>query len=560
MEITISGLTPKTLKEYKFNKQVDGPFIKETINTEIDFFDDEYATLLAKMSIGETREDGIASKACGENQFSKMVYIKHNEGSFDMAQCSFTKKITFSNPLDCLIKREINIFDYEPLTLNPTQGQLVRLLHSNSKLVYFDINPYTLEQVISALGGIPDKRAEGYAIESVSVSAVPLSETVTEEQFTETYYVGHTCEIFVSYVGFLSLSQVNESWINIGLYWFFNPDLIVEEPWGLPLYNLNGIGAYDYTATFWQKGKYNIFKAVPISNTISLNEVLTDIFDCSGLDLISNFLGINSDSSAPENKEYQFALANCQNIKIVQSYDVIKASALEDSFGKSGVVKTKDLLEDICLMFNLKIVPDTTAGILRIEHISYFSLKAINLSAIAYKLDKFKLNENEIDQEEFYFAKITPSEGFYKVVIDYERLDLYKEPNPKKYTTKLIITDVLGTLDNAEFTKDDYKKLFYLLASDGENLIEFNAPFAMKRLVTALHTSNRPGKSGLLDGVRTVFDSFSFGISNKIEILSNLINWDLIQPFHSVYLKEGTFQIESLEIDETDNLIIKIIK
>lgn len=560
MQLVIPGFSTKTLAEYKLSKEVDGPFIKESVSSDISFYDDEYATLLAKMAQGENLESGNVIKACGTNSFSKNIFIKHNQGEFSTKNCEFVKKIAFSNPLDCLIEKEINIFDYERTTIRPSQGQIVRQTHSNSKLVYFDVNEYSLEQVLAALGGIPDKKAEGYAIESIEVAATAMSETIREEQFTDTFYVGHKCEIFVSYIGFLSPSKINESWINIGLSWFFNPSLIVEEAWGTPLYNVAAIGAYDYVATFWQKGKYNAYKNVPISNAVSLNEVLIDLFDCSGLTLISNFLGIASDGSAPDNKEYQFASANCNKIKILQSYDVIKATAIEDSFGKSGLVKVKDLIEDVCFMYNLKIMPDTTSGVIRLEHISYFSVKSINLSEIAYDLDDFKINEKEIEVEEFYFAKITPSEGFYKVVIDYERLDLYKDQNPKKYTTKFIITDVLGTLDNDEFTKDDYKKLFYLLATDGENLIEYNAPFSMRKLVTTLHSSNRPSKSGLVDGVRTIFDSFSFGISSKIEIYSNLMNWDLIQPYHSVFIKEGTFQIESLEIDETDTLIIKIVK
>lgn len=571
MKAEIVGFTEKTLAEYKFTKEIDGPFIKEKINTEISFLDTEYATLLAKTVQGEDREAGIVSKACGENLFSKDVYIKHNEGEFDMQLCEFNKKITFTNPLDCLIKKEINIFDYTSTLSKPTQGAIEKQLYTNSYLYYLGSidgdggkEPLRLDQILYYLGAIPNRENIGFYIYHISVTSIP------EIGPNKDKYDGHLFEINVSFIRVTLPTQIGPNWKElppgegVGYYYAaFTPAI-----WNPPINTIiisNSASLYvdgDNSSFYDQRfSAGNINKYPPeISNTFSLNEILLDIFECSGLTLVSNFLGINADSTQPNNKEYQYALDNCQHLKITQSYDIIKATAIQDSFDKSGLVKTKDLLEDLCFMGNLKIVPDTSAGLVRIEHISYFSRKGADLKNKAYKLSKLKLNEKDVDSEEFFFARDTKSADFYKVTIDYKNLDLYKEPNAKKYSAKLILTDVFGTLNNTEYEKDDFKKLFYIMATDGEAIIDFNYPLSMRKIVTTLYTSNRPSKAGLIDGVETIFDSFSSGFSGKIELQNSLISWDLLQPFHTVFLKEGSFQIEELEIDETDLLTIKIIK
>jgi len=193
----------------------------------------------------------------------------------------------------------------------------------------------------------------------------------------------------VSYIGTFSTTKYTSDWIENplfpGNYWL-NPNVFPVYDWNAPY--ITSVAAYDefgiatyYVQTTWEKGIYQIYKEVGISNTVNLNEVLIGLFECTGLQLVSNFLGINPDASEPNNKYYDFSTSFCKDVKIVQSFDIIREAALEDSFGKSGLLTAKDLVTDVSLFFNLMIVPDLTLGIVRWEHVSYFQTKGYDLTS-----------------------------------------------------------------------------------------------------------------------------------------------------------------------------------
>ena len=132
----------------------------------------------------------------------------------------FTKKIKFGNPLDCLIGvNKVNIFDYPASITNTVEGDLQRQTYGSGVLFYMGEEPYTLEFVITQLGGVPDRSALGYSIEYVSISANAQYITVIEDQFTETVYTGHELQMFVSYVGLRSVTQIDSNWLLIDTFY-----------------------------------------------------------------------------------------------------------------------------------------------------------------------------------------------------------------------------------------------------------------------------------------------------------------------------------------------------
>ena len=72
-----------------------------------------------------------------------------------------------------------------------------------------------------------------------------------------------------------------------------------------------------------------------------------------------------------------------QDLKIIQSYDIIREGAINDSFWNIRKSKGQKFIESISTMFNLLIINDTVSNVVRIEHVSYFGTKGFNLPPTA---------------------------------------------------------------------------------------------------------------------------------------------------------------------------------
>ena len=565
MKVTLTNITENYLQSYTLTKVIDNNFLKETINSELLVTNsDDHSYLFESCINGDDKETGTIEKECGTETFTKDIYIKHNEGTFNLKECITEKKIAFANELDCLSNLDINIFDYKGSVTNTIQGDLQKEIYGTQLFHFigdYSVN-FTLNDALALVEGYPDKSALGLFPEYISISAQPIQEQQSDPSLGTYYqYVHHDIQIVVNYIGAYSATQYNSDWHPHPTSGYFYSKFPVIQ-WKAPQITQTTI--YDiYTIEYfndyvWEAGNLGTYKDVEISNTFSINEILEDLFSCTGLTLVSNFLGINPDATNPDNNKYTFALDNCQDLKIVQSYDIIRESALEDSFGQSGLIKSKDFLADICLVFNLLIVKDDTN--IRIEHITYYTRKGIDIRLKEYEFSELKMNRDEIDSEVFSFAQPTPTDGFYQTKITYDNIDLYKEPNEKQYKSKLFLTDVFGCLNNKDYETDAYKKLFYLLSTDGENIVGLNNALSIKNLVLSLHDIQRPMKTGKIDNEVITFEGFSIGLSGEIKLESNLLSWDLIKPLMSVLTQYGAYLIEEVSIDDSDEMTLKIKK
>lgn len=569
MKATFNTLSDKFFKGWTLRRSINNTFIQSDIDAEMIFTGDDYRYLLEERLKGNKEETGLLTHECEAQTFEKDIYIKHNEGSFDLKECQIEKKVVFQNPLDCIIEQEVNIFDFPVSNTSTFQGTLNRLPYVRNDFLFLGEadNPYTLEQILSFLGGIPDKTSEGYTIEYIRCEAVPIIEPVQGNGDFE-QYVHHYCVLFISYIRSYGTTQYNSNWIedplNPGNYWL-NPTLYQSFDWNAPLLSERIIPAASstvgrdeiFTQSYWTLGREYIFKNVSISNTVLLNPILEQLFSCSGLQLVSNFFGINSDATNPNNRYYEFASLNCQDIKIVQSFDIIRESALEDSFGKSGLLKGKDILTDISLFFNMIIVPDFDNELIRWEHISYFQDRGIDLTnKNNIDFQPLESSKEEIDSELFLMAQPT-TETFYRTQIRYQTPDLYREENEKKYQVKKFLTDVFETLNNPKYEGEEYKPLFYLLSTDGDNIISLNYQFSMSSIFRELHDLNRPYKIGQIGSVALEFGGYSIGLEGEIIIKSSVITWDSLIPLMSVKTKYGTFQIKETEFEENGLLTLK---
>lgn len=551
------------IDRFTLSRSVENTFVKSEIQTEIKFTGENHDYLFRERLKGSDKETGQLTHECENQTWEKNVFISHNEGTFDLKRCVTTKKISFGNPLDCLIGvNNINIFDYPAGVTQTVQGDLVRQSYGQQKYIYLgdESTPYTLERVLSDLGGVPDRTSLGYAIEYVQVTAIPEFDILEEETGDVQQYKGHNCQIYVGYVGATSGTKLDNNWIDIDGTWYLNPSLFPVYTWGAPYINTVLIDILYYVHSGWESGIYQIYKDIGISNTVALNLVLEGLFECTGLDLVSNFFNINADGSNPTNKYYDFATSFCHDIKIVQSFDIIRESAIEDSFGKSGFLTSKDILTDLSLFFNLMLITDTTLNIARWEHVSYFQTKGYDVtSRTDVDISPLESDKEQIDSELFLMAQPT-TDNFYKIKVKYNVPDLYKEENEKKYQVKKFLTDVFSTLNNKKFEGSEYEYLFYLLSTDGENIIGLNNQFSMNSIFRNLHDLNRPYKTGQIGDTYTDFAGFSIGLETTIKFFSSVLTWDTLFPFMSIKTDIGTFKVDTSEVNEKGLITLKCKK
>jgi hypothetical protein len=157
-------------------------------------------------------------------------------------------------------------------------------------------------------------------------------------------------------------------------------------------------------------------------------------------------------------------------------------------------------------------------------------------------------------------AEPTPTDGFYKVRVEYDTPNYYKEENVVNIKIEKFITDVFGTINNETYNDDPYKPLFYLLSTLDDEIIALNSAFSLKNIFDKLHTIERPLRNAKVNGILTTFDTFSAGFTGDIKASGSVRIWDKLAPYNSIRLKEGTFVISEMEYNDKDELILKIKK
>jgi len=557
-----------TVQDYKLSKKIDDFGVVVSIDSDAKFDKDSgYLDLLKETMAGNTEEPAEFTVQCGEDEIIYDGYILHNEGSFNFKACYAEKKLKFKSVIECIKDITINIFDYTAAAIETVQGDLERETYSFAAVSYFGDNSVviTLNQVLGIVGGIPDRSALGFFPEYIILTATPTFDTSNAGIET---YIGHNCTIFVTYVGAFSATQLSPDWITLPSGGFFL-SIFPEIFWGVPQFNTYSasdefnVNTY-YDEILWESGKYNTYVDTPISNTYPFSEIFEDIFECTDKLLVSNFLNINPDGTAPENTEYEYSLNFLQDLRIAQSYDIIRENEIQDSFGRSGIVKAKNLVLEFNKLFGMLLIYDDIADVIRWEHFTYYQNKGIDTGTqeISYEFsDDVEVNKDQVNIETWLMAQPTVTEGFYKTQIDYQNYQLNSDVNEITVKSELFLTDVFGALNNDLYDNDNYKKLFFILSTDGTSIIGLNNGLSIKNIVTNCHFKNRPLKQGLHDGNATTFLGYSVGLSADVKIFGKVKLFNKINPGNSIKLDKtgkGTWIIDEIELEgETINFKVK---
>ena len=304
MKTTISNIANNYLQKWTLQKEIDNTFIKQTINASIICQNEDHKYMVEAAVSGFDKETGTITYMCGETEFEKEVFISHTEGKFNLLQCKTEKKITLSNPLDCITSKKVNIFDYAPTKTNTLQGGLVRGKYYKEVIRVFNPiagssfieNPVylTLNEALALLGGIPDYTGVGFYPEFVTIELVPFIESYTDPLGNYTQYVYHKLSIAADYISIVSPTQITPYWRAGGfLGQYFYPDPIVidwntEQQATYEATDFTG-STLSYQFSQWTKGRLNQIKNVEISNTIPIQPILEGVFACTGLEIRYNF-------------------------------------------------------------------------------------------------------------------------------------------------------------------------------------------------------------------------------------------------------------------------------
>lgn len=568
IKLTVGSLGEKYMQEYTLTKKIENRFKTDSIEGNIIYQGDQHVYLVNAASQSMDQDEGVFSSMCGDVEWTRDAKVKHTKGTFDLQFCMTTKKPEFINDLDCVVDKEVNIFDYTKTNTKTIQGVLDREYGYQEVLIVRDpleISPkLTLNDVLNLIGTVNDLSGEGYYLEFCTLLMEPILIESEDPQFGTTIgYTGHRISIQATYVRLFSGTQLSPEWIATdgGYYYPIGQDLnnwSSENYTEIPVFSADTFNGNTYQNSFWTIGRTNQYIDITISNTYSLNEILEGIFECTGKTLISNWYGINPDGTAPGNQYYDFANLYCQNMKLVQSFDIIRESALEDSFDKSGLISVKDLLSDLLQAHNLVVIPDDSA--IRLEHVTYYTRKGFNAKIYDYEFEPLELNKDLIDGELFSWAINFNNTNFFQADINYRTSNIFSDPNKPTYPTKKLVADVFSAINNETYNSSEYEKLFFLLATDGTSIIGLNRNHAMPNLVTKLHNLNRPLKKGTINGVPTTFRSYSIGFEGTVKMVANILVWDQLEPWMHIDTHYGIFLIEEIEVDQDKTLTLKIKK
>lgn len=259
----------------------------------------------------------------------------------------------------------------------------------------------------------------------------------------------------------------------------------------------------------------------PIDNGVLVADLLNYFVLEAGLtQVVSDFLNINPDMTAPTNSSYTAANPNLHYLAIFQNSDVKRPGAYENA--SRGEVSFKELLEMLREVFQIywRVEGDN----LRLEHISYFEANngldlTTNAPVQINNLNNFTWKENKLAAiEKFRWAYETQIRDFAGLPITYD--DGCADPelspidhNPGPFYTDIqtmqrmpqLVGDQGFTLANLAF----YSGKYYFIQETGvlSGTRWVNGHLSWANLHSKYWRFGRPFASGQMNGSTTAFFS-----------------------------------------------------
>lgn len=310
------------------------------------------------------------------------------------------------------------------------------------------------------------------------------------------------------------------------------------------------------------------FTAVPIPNGVRMDDVLNLYVPCS-LSIVSDFYGINPDSTAPTNTPYTEALENLQDFLFFQKSDVKRPTA--SNIATNGRTSIKKIMEALQVMHNVRYRID--GGTLRIEHVSYYSQSTgLDLTAVPYadqvdgKIETTYDDSNAAKSERWaWMETVSPMFTGQPIRYDVECLKSDAPAEAPPYIAEDMNSDVLYIQGNPDRVDDrgfvpvaayrngsDYYLVQETSLSDGN--IYPNGHMAIPNLLAHYHTFDRLYPTGTMNGASTTFDSAKRRkVGEQVEIvLSNSSYWTVYSAGDLVETALGVGEVTKSGYDSRD--------
>lgn len=258
-------------------------------------------------------------------------------------------------------------------------------------------------------------------------------------------------------------------------------------------------------------------QVVSYPNGIRLSTVITEFAGRCGLDVVSDFFGINGDGTAPENGEYEYAEQHLHRLLVFDKSDIKRPEATQTAFITN--ITPKQLFENLQAMFRTQIFIND--GVFRIEHVSYFEQFIVTRDLTAEP-------ERLVQGQGYSYDSSTPipSSEVFKAMeafgVDFVGLPITYPVNCIESTDKvdvvadIITTDLPGLASSLEQVSDDG---IFLMAITPEDSVEFeighlsgeaqaNGALSIANLQEGLWKLDRRYIEGNMNGVDESFPNY----------------------------------------------------
>lgn len=257
------------------------------------------------------------------------------------------------------------------------------------------------------------------------------------------------------------------------------------------------------------------------TNAKRFNPILEQIVNDCGYELVSDFLNINPDGTAPANEYYTKAAEDAQNLYVLVANEV----ALLDETNPATDFPTtlKKIVQMLETVYNLQV--GATADDppkLRIEHASFwndvvqedFTSSPEKEAQIAGFWKYERANDKIKSKEYFFWAQVTDGEGndFDGFPIEYDNICTKDNPDVSEdsYRADGWLSHLESITGDEDYTES---KLLILAAADGDgdnlsiarktvpisNEVRLNGQLAFGYLLPTYHTYERPFRQGIIN-------------------------------------------------------------
>ena len=232
-------------------------------------------------------------------------------------------------------------------------------------------------------------------------------------------------------------------------------------------------------------------------------QYLLDQSGC-GLQVQSDFFNINPQGDAPDNRAYQAALLYLQNLVLFQKSDIKRFDATNKSAKPVWVIKIKEVLDDLWVMFKVKASISDDVN-LRLEHISFYEAQEGNDYTNEYYTKELQRDNSDNPRlTRFYFRDEQCSDYFKGLPIE-----IYCGEGEVDARCTVFYTDLAFATDadNAESVGDAGWFLMATEQVDGVyRVIQDNRPLSFTELHANYHTFDMAGV-GKINGEEVEPDS-----------------------------------------------------